>query len=140
MKAFIAKIKGNKRLQELLSYGFFGAATTVVNIAAYQLLLLFLDYRISNLIAIIVSKLFAYITNKLFVFHSRCANMKELILEMSRFVLARGATGLVDYFGLIVAVEVMGLNLIWSKYGLQILVIILNYVLGKKAVFNTKQI
>jgi len=120
---------------ELLRYGFFGAATTVVNVAVYQLLLLILDYRLSNLLAVLLSKLFAYVTNKRFVFHSRCRNVPELLREMLRFFLARGATGLLDYFGLIVAVDVFHLDPVWSKYGLQILVIVLNYILGKKTVF-----
>lgn len=135
MRAFKDKINSNTRLQELIRYAVFGVATTVFNIAVFQVLLLFLDYRISNLIAIIASKLFAYVSNKLFVFHSHCSSMRELLLEMTRFVVARGATGLLDYFGLIIAVEIIGLNPVLSKYGLQVLVIILNYVFGKKAVF-----
>ena len=132
--------RGHPQLTELLRYGFFGACTTVVNIAVYQLLLLFLDYRISNLIAILSAKLFAYVTNKRFVFRSRCGSLRELLGEMLRFILARGATGLLDYFGLIAAVEVLHLDRVWSKYGLQVLVILLNYVLGKKAVFiSTEQ-
>ena len=119
----------------MLRYGCFGLATTAVNIVVYQTLLLFLDYRISNLIAILASKLFAYMTNKRFVFHSKCSNKRELLQEICRFILARGATGLLDYFGLIIAVDVFHLNRVWSKYGIQVIVIILNYVLGKKAVF-----
>ena len=129
------KHKTHDRWRELFRYAVFGAATTVVNIAVYQLLLLFLDYRISNLIAILASKLFAFVTNKRFVFRSRCHSLRELLGEILRFILARGATGLLDYFGLILAVEVFRLDRVWSKYGLQALVIVLNYVLGKKAVF-----
>ena len=129
------KCFGKNRITELLRYGFFGMATTAVNIVVYQVLLSFMDYRISNLIAILASKLFAYVTNKRFVFHSKCSNKRELFQEIYRFILARGATGLLDYFGLIIAVDVFHLNRVWSKYSIQIIVIILNYVLGKKAVF-----
>ena len=135
MKKVIQKIRKNRKLMDFFRYGVFGVATTVLNIVTYQLLLLFFDYRVSNVIAIIVSKTFAYVTNKFFVFHSRCGNRKELIKEIIRFVLARGATGLLDFFGLIFAVDVMHFSRIWSKYVLQVFIIILNYVLGKKAVF-----
>lgn len=100
MRGIIEQCKANKRFAEIVKYGITGLATTLVNIAVYQFLLLYLDYKISNLIAIVASKLFAYVTNKLFVFGSKCRSVKELLTEMLRFVLARGATGLFDYFGL----------------------------------------
>ena len=133
-------LKDKERLKELIRYGIFGLGTSLVNILVYRFLLSFLDYRISNLIAIFVSKAFAYITNKRFVFRSHCENGRELALEIGRFILARGATGLLDYFGLMVAVEVFGFNRVYSKYVIQIIVILLNYVLGKKAVFIDKNI
>ena len=135
MKGIIEQCKANKRFAEIVKYGITGLATTLVNIAVYQFLLLFLDYKISNLIAIVASKLFAYVTNKLFVFGSKCRSVKELLAEMLRFILARGATGLFDYFGLFFAVEVLHFSRVGSKYVIQAIVIILNYILGKKAVF-----
>jgi putative flippase GtrA len=56
-----------------------------------------------------------------------------------RFIFARGFTGLVDYFGLIALVELFGFNEIYSKYAMVATVIVLNYVLGKKAVFVKKE-
>ncbi len=127
--------KACEGLREVLRYVFFGALTTLVNIGIYRLLLPLLDYQISNLIAILSAKLFAYVTNKIFVFRSKCASTKELLGEISRFIAARGFTGLVDYFGLIAAVELFHYDPVYSKYVLQVIVIILNYVLGKKAVY-----
>lgn len=125
-----------KNFKELIVYGIFGVLTTAVNILVYQLLLISaVDYRIGNLIALIASKLFAYVVNKHFVFHSKCSNLKELLNEIVRFIAARGFSGLIDYFGLIFAVEFLGFNRVYSKYMLQFIVIVLNYVLGKKAVF-----
>lgn len=138
MNFLIKKIK-NKNSQELFIYGIFGIATTLVNIIIYQVFLKCqVDYRISNLIALIGTKLFAYVVNKNFVFKSKCSNFKELFKEFIRFTLARGATGLIDYFGLIFAVEILNLSEFYSKYVLQFIVIVLNYVLGKKAVFIKK--
>lgn len=126
-----------KSLKRIIRYGCGGVATTLLNIFLYQFFLLFLDYRISNIISIVLSKIFAYTVNKHFVFHSKCRNMRELLSEIFRFIVMRGATGLIDYFGLIAAVEIFGMNKIWSKYLIQLIVIILNYILGKKAVFIT---
>lgn len=127
-----------KKKRELISYGIFGVATTVVNIVLYQVFLLFLDYRISNLIAIIGAKVFAYLVNKVFVFRTKCRGIQELLGEIVRFVFARGFTGLVDYFGLIFLVEVFHWSKSYAKYTIQFLVIILNYVFGKKLVFTTQ--
>ena len=91
------------------------------------------------LIALLTAKIFAFFANKTFVFHSKSNDLKDFMKEVYRYILARGGTGLLDYFGLIFAVEVLNLSEVWSKYGLQILVIILNYVLGKKAVFISGQ-
>jgi len=124
---------------EIILYLIFGLGTTVVNILIYRLFLLVVDYRISNLIALVGAKLFAYTTNKLFVFKSRCNSKKELLMEFVRFFMARGATGLLDYFGLIAAVELFHLDRIWSKYVLQAIVIILNYIFSKKVVFNSSE-
>lgn len=108
-----------------------------LGIVIYQLLLQFIDYRLSNLIAIISAKIFAYFVNKKFVFHSKCANVRELFLEILRFTLTRGFTGLVDYFGLILLVEGFQFSQSISKYAIQAVVIILNYIFGKKTVFVT---
>ena len=133
------RLQLNPKWVELISYGIFGVATTVVNIAIYQIFLNFVDYKISNLIAIIGAKVFAYIVNKKFVFHSKCANYRDFICELVRFIFARGFTGLVDYFGLILLVEVFTLNETYSKYMIQVIVIILNYIFGKKMVFTSSQ-
>ena len=125
----------NSYITELVRYGISGAGTTLLNIFLYQFLLIFLDYRVSNLIAILVSKTFAYAVNKKYVFRSKCKNTRELIAEIVRFIVTRGATGLLDYFGLILAVETFGFDRVWSKYVIQAIVIVLNYILGKRAVF-----
>lgn len=125
--------------RELISYGIFGVATTIVNIVLYQCFLFFIDYKVSNLIAIVGAKLFAYFVNKKFVFHSKCANMKELCNEIIRFIVTRGFTGVIDYFGVIFLVEVVQCDKSYSKYIIQVVVIILNYIFGKKMVFNKKR-
>ena len=125
--------------RELISYVIFGVTTTAVNIIIFQLLYSCgIDYKWANLVALILGKAYAYVTNKLFVFRSHCDGWVELMKEFIRFVAARGVTGLIDYFGMIIAVEVWGLSALVTKYFLQILIIILNYVFSKWNVFIKK--
>lgn len=125
--------------RELISYVIFGVTTTAVNIIIFQLLYSCgIDYKWANLVALILGKAYAYVTNKLFVFRSHCDGWAELMKEFIRFVAARGVTGLIDYFGMIIAVEVWGLSALVTKYFLQILIIILNYVFSKWTVFIKK--
>lgn len=126
--------------RELLLYIVFGLSTTAVNLLVFHgLVCMSVDYKIANLFAVILGKLYAYITNKKFVFRSKCNSFLEAIKEFWRFVYARGLTGVIDYFGLIIAVEFLRINPIWSKYGLQFLIIVLNYILSKSVVFKTKE-
>lgn len=123
--------------RETISYGFFGILTSILNVLLFQgLLILQVNYKAANLITLIVVKLTAYICNKLFVFQSKTESLFELIKEFIRFVIARGATMLIDYFGLIVMVEVWNCDKFISKCILTIIVIVLNYFIGKKHVFR----
>lgn len=128
--------RARRGIRELIVYGLVGVTTTLVNLGAYYgLLALGVDYALANLVAIVSAKVYAYFGNKFFVFRSRCATWGELVGELVRYVLARGFTGLVDFFGLIVAVEYLGADERFSKLVLQVVVIVLNFVLGKFAVF-----
>ncbi len=127
----------NKRLYEILRYGLVGVSTTVVNLAIYHLLILVgIDYRISNLFAVVLCKVYGYFANKLIVFGSHCSSLKELLYEIGKFVVARGISGIIDYFGVILAVEVFGIDKIVSKYAINIIVIVVNYLFGKYLVFT----
>lgn len=126
-----------EKKKEILSYLFFGVTTTIVNIAVFQIFMrIGIDYKIANLLALILAKLYAYVTNKWFVFRSHCNSLGELMMEFLRFASARGVTGLIDYFGLIFAIEVLNFAPVLSKYILQVIVIVLNYILSKMTVFK----
>lgn len=135
----INNIHKNKKLHKIFRYGIVGIGTTLVNIVVYQLLLYAgIEYMISNLVAIISSKLFAYITNKIYVFKSKTENFIELAKEFWRYLLARGFTGIIDYIGLIILIEIIKIDEVLSKYIITILVIILNYIFGNKYIFKNQ--
>lgn len=133
LKKFLNKFN----YREGITYVLVGLTTTAVNLIIYQGLLFFnVDYKIANIFAVILCKVYGYFANKLIVFKSHCDNWKELLKELVRFIMARGFTGVVDYFGLIFVVEVCNCDKVISKYAISVLVIVLNYILGKKMVFN----
>lgn len=122
--------------RETILYGIFGILTTVLNIGLYEILLEFsINYKLANLITLISTKLIAYIVNKLFVFESRTGSLSELSKEFGRYVMTRGITMLIDYFGLILLVDYLGCNKSICKYMTTSIVIIVNYFFGKKHVF-----
>lgn len=123
--------------KETILYAVFGVLTSLLNIFLFKLLITVnMEYTVANLITLIVVKLTAYVCNKLFVFESRNENLAGFLLEFLRFLIARGATALLDYFGLIFLVEVCHWDKTIGKVFVTVFVIILNYILGKTAVFK----
>lgn len=137
MKELIKKIRQKFVNRETVLYAIFGVLTSVLNVVMFKLLLMTsLSYKVANLITLIVVKVTAYICNKNIVFKSKCANMLELLKEIGRFIIARGATMLIDYFGLIIMVDLIDLPKVPSKIFITVFVIVINYVIGKKHVFK----
>ena len=137
MAKFIEKLKDEIFNREVILYGLFGILTTVFNIGSFQLLLYVnIDYVVSNTIAMISTKTLAYILNKFFVFKSCTINIRELFGEIFRFIISRLFTMLVEFFGLIILVDLFKMNPDIGKYIIAILVVILNYFFGKKHVFK----
>lgn len=121
---------------EILRYGIAGGCVTFSNALFYFLFLrIGMVYTVANIISLILSKAVGYAMNKFWVYKSRCASFREAFFELLRFIGARGFTGLVDFLGVILLVEVFDCGERISKIILMFLVIILNYVLGKRAVF-----
>lgn len=136
MRVILERLFKEKNIKELIRYGLVGLSTTIINLAVYHIFLLFFDYRIANLVALVTSKVYGYFANKKIVFCSKTHGLKAFVLEAIRFIFARGITAVIDYFGLIIAVDVMSFDKVLSKYGIQIIVIILNFFMGKYMVFN----
>ncbi len=126
-----------KAWREALLYGFWGIVFFLVNFFLYSLLnYLGLDYRIANLIAIIIVKLLFYLTSKLFVFKTKTRNFKELAKEFVRYLVARGFTAAVEFIGLILLVQIVYFNEYIAKLFMQIITTVLNYILSKLMVFK----
>lgn len=123
--------------KEIIRYGFWGVCTVLFSMMSYSLFLsLQLDYKVANILSIILTKTFAYLTNKFFVFKSKTKNMFECIKEIIMFIFTRGLSGVVEFFGLIILVNYLRTDEVIGKFLLIILTTILNYVFGKTAVFK----
>ena len=68
-----------KDKREMTQYVIWGVLSAVLNVGLLQILILgSVDYRIANLITIIVVKIFCYVTNKFFVFRTPYEGLKRL--------------------------------------------------------------
>lgn len=124
--------------KEFISYCFFGGVTTLLHILLFWLLDSFLKYYIANIITLITIKAIAYFLNKLFVFKTKCKTKKELLKEVLKYIFSRLFTMLIDYFGLILLVEVFNINELIGKVIVLIIVVIVNYILCKKYVYKKR--
>lgn len=126
--------------KEFILYIIFGILTTFINIGLFFILnKIGIIYFIANLIALITAKTAAYFFNKFFVFKSKCKNKLELIKEILSFIFCRSITFLIDYLGLIFLVEIINLDKLLGKCIVTFIVIIINYILGRKYIFNHKK-
>ncbi len=129
-----------KKYKSILSYLFFGALTTIINIAAYMLCynLLGIKNIPSNIIAFVLSVAFAFVTNKLFVFESRGRGFRETLVEALSFFSCRIGSGLIELIIMYVFVDLLCFNGNIIKVITNVLVIILNYVASKVFIFKKK--
>lgn len=127
--------------KEVINYLVFGCLTTVVNFVCYYLFakVLGIEEVISSGLSWLFSVLFAYITNKIFVFESKTTTIKEFIMEIISFFLARVLSGILcDVGTFAVMVKVIGINDVVAKLITQIMVVIVNYVLSKWIIFKNR--
>ena len=127
-------IKLYRKYREVISYLFWGACSTVVNIASYWVCFEILNIPNvpSTIISWGLSVAFAYVTNRMFVFESKS---RKIFLEASKFVGARVLTGFFDVGIMFFAVDVMGWLPVFWKIVSNIIVIILNFVFSKWFIF-----
>ena len=131
---------------EILSYLFFGGATTLVSIVS-RLVIYHISHQeiLATALANIIGILFAFITNDIFVFKQE---RKDRAIRLTKFFLARLSTlGLdllltyifvttfPDLIGQFVEFNIDRVNTIETILA-QILIIILNYIFSKIYIFK----
>lgn len=140
------------KYKELITYGIFGVATTVVNFVVFKVADMVLGsdlYLLSNVIAWFVSVFFAYVTNKLWVFESKSLKADVVMKEMLSFFAARGFSFIVEEVGLFLLVDAAGLSdyqlkvfsftvpgTMIAKIIVAVVVVIINYFFSKSVIFK----
>ena len=132
------------KYKDIIIYLFFGGVTTGVNWVTYTICvsLLNISINISNVIAWVMAVAVAFITNKLFVFNSKSFNFKILIKEISLFLSSRIFSGVIEILGVpfLIAIglnqSIFGIDGMFAKIMISVIVVILNYVLSKLVVFR----
>lgn len=124
--------------REVLAYLFFGVLTTAVNYAVYLPFynLLGFSAAVSNMIAWAASVTFAYLTNKPFVYRSGDWSAATVVPEVIKFVGSRVISGMLETVIIFVTVDCLLWNGNVMKFVTAVLVVILNYIAGKRLVFR----
>lgn len=128
------------KYHETLSYLFFGFLTFVVSIISYKFLNITLNINelIANVLSWIAAVTFAYITNKIWVFKAPTHGFRQIIKEASAFFGGRILTLVIEEIIILIFVTLLNFSSLVVKVIAQIIVIILNYIISKKLVFNKK--
>lgn len=126
--------------KELILYGVFGLATTIINIASFYVFYNMVGMQLipANIVAWILAFLFAFITNKLFVFESKMWRRSIVVKEFAGFLTARLVTLVLDTALMWLLVETLNWNDLLGKIIVNIIVIILNYLASKLWIFKRK--
>ena len=132
-----------EKIKELIRYGIVGVLTTLVSLITYYgLVYTIIDpknplmLQVANVISWIVSVIFAYITNRKYVFKSENTNK---IKEASSFIFSRILTLALDMAIMFVGVSVLAYSDKFVKIFSQIVIIVLNYIIGKFLVFRKRK-
>lgn len=132
-----------EKYKELFDYLVVGVLTTVISMFVYYLCIwTFANpnnailLQVANILSWIVSVTFAYIMSRKYVFHSQDEN---IIQEVIKFFLSRGASLLLDMGIMFVLVTILKLDANITKLFSQAVVIVVNYILSKFMVFKKKQ-
>ncbi len=133
-------LRDDPRGREIGRYIISGVSVTAVNFGLFWLLdHLGLSYLWANASAIVAAKITAYVLNKWYVFRCQTHTLAQTCSELLRYILVRGSTGLLDFFGLMVWVELLGWPRLPGKIVVMGIVLVLNYLLGKNVVFVSKK-
>ena len=97
-----------------------------------------MEVRPANLISITLSILFAYFVNAKYVFNSRAVGFKKVFYELSKFFTARLTTLVIEVFGVELFIY-LGMNAYLSKFIIQFVVLVANYVISKFLVFTKEK-
>jgi len=114
-----------------------GLLTTIVAFILYSALIFGgRGVVLANTVSTIVAVFFAYITNKVLVFKALNFSIKNIAKEFAKFSTNRFIVYIIDTVLLIILINILLYDPIFSKVFTSIIVIISNYIGSKKIVFK----
>ena len=121
-----------------LLYLFFGALTTLVDLVASALCVYVfrIDEMVSTFLAWLLAVAFAYVTNRIWVFLSSAKGVREIFFEVLKFAGGRVGTFLLSEAAVAVFVTWLAFDYMIVRIISSVIVVILNFVLGKWFVFR----
>ena len=138
----IKKLYSNYK--EIVNYLIIGVLTTVVSLASFYLIRIFVftndsqfDIQLANVISWVLAVLFAFVTNKKYVFESKSTGYQKF-LEMIKFYVSRLTTLGVEMFVMWLLTSPLKVDDMIAKIIVQFIIVILNYVFSKLFVFKKK--
>ena len=138
----IEKLYNNYK--EIVNYLIIGVLTTVVSLASFYLIRIFVftndsqfDIQLANIISWVLAVLFAFVTNKKYVFESKSTGYQKF-LEMIKFYVSRLTTLGIEMFVMWLLTSPLKVDDMISKIIVQFIIVILNYVFSKLFVFKKK--
>lgn len=122
-----------KKYREILSYLFFGVLTTAVDWVIFFLLTSHtaINHHVVNVLAWAAAVLFAFMTNKIWVYQSKTTGVVVVLGELIGFAGGRVLSLGVQELLFFLFVDMMNKDTRLVKIPISILVVIINYVLGK---------
>lgn len=143
------------KYKEVIMYLIFGVLTTIVSWGSYAVFEMVFEKAIvdvnvlvavSNVLSWVAAVLFAYVTNKLFVFESKSFKPTTVFKELGLFVGSRLISGVVEWVGVPLLVwiglnqTIFGVEGMFAKVLVSVIVVIINYILSKLIVFRKEKI
>ena len=126
-----------KKYKEIFWYLVVGGLTTLVGMGTKAIFysLCGFDAGLSTILSWVCAVLFAYPTNKIIVFKH---HSKNIIIEFFSFVFSRLATGIFDYFFMLITVDILEYNFYIMMIIASVVVLVSNYVFSKLITFRKK--
>ena len=127
-----------EKYKEIFWYLVVGGLTTLVGMGTKAIFysLCGFDAGLSTILSWVCAVLFAYPTNKIIVFKH---HPKNIIMEFLSFVASRLATGVFDYFFMMITVDILEYNFYIMMVISSVVVLVSNYVFSKLITFKKKK-
>lgn len=122
---------------EIIRYLIIGVLTTIVSLVTYYILsrILCVNYYFSNILSWICAVAFAFFCNRIIVFRST----SNILLSLAKFLVTRIFSLLEEMALLWFMLEILVVNDLISKFIIQFIVIVTNYVTGKFLAFKSEK-